>query len=698
MRFTSRQRLILEKLLQSDQVMTIREIADQIDVSTRTVHRELDDLKTVLKIYDLKIDKKIGIGVQLLGSADKKDELRLALYNETDDYLPEERKLIILCTLLESSEPVKLLSLAYDLKVTVATVSHDLDEIEELIQKYGLKVVRRRGYGVELQGHETAKRRTITSLISENLNEYDLISAIKDTIQNKTQHRISTASERLLGLIEQSKLIKVESALRDVEHDLPYPLADSAFIGLVIHLAIAIERVEKGENISFDPDYLNQLSGTQEYQAAEKILLRLENLLQMEIPRGEVGYITMHLRGAKVRTTYQDLHLSDNVELMSQVKQLIEVCKEKLNVDFSDDPSLLQGLLTHMEPAIFRMRQDMRIRNPLLDQIKRDYHTLFEILREAVKQVFPRVNIPDEEVGYLAMHFGASLERLHRHHSRFRALIVCSSGIGSSKILASRIRKELPEIEDLRNISFFEISSIPKTDYDLIISTIPLPNQIDEYIQVSPLLNKDDIHKIKSFLRSIEVTRSKTRTLAEVKGSEQTIEQLKSLQTSLTYVTSILEDFQFKTINNHTHSLDGALQEICHELEKLQLITDTDIVVHQLLEREKLGGLGIPNTKLALFHSRNDRILKASFRVYRLPHPLMIRSMANDPLQVNTLLLLLGPKVLPKEGLEVLSEISSLFIEEEAVQIFESNQEKIMFSYLAQKLQNHTFNKIRVEE
>lgn len=698
MRFTSRQRMILEKLLQNDQVMTIREIADEIEVSTRTVHRELDDLKLVLDHYDLWLEKKIGIGVQLQGSSEKKEVLRLALMKETDDYLPEERKLIILCTLLEASEPIKLLSLAYDLKVTVSTVSHDLDEIETYIHKFGLKVIRKRGYGVEIQGPEAAKRRTITSLISENWNEFDLIGVIKDTIQTKSQHRISSASERLLGLIEQSKLLVVENALRDLEKDLPYPLADSAFIGLVIHLALAIERIEKGENILFDPEYLNQLAGTQEYQAAEKILLRLESLLDLKIPRTEVGYITMHLRGAKVRNSYQVVHLSDNVELMAQVNQLIEACSQKLHVDFSNDPSLLQGLMTHMEPALFRLQQDMHIRNPLLEQIRRDYHTLFEILQEAVQEVFPRLDIPDEEIGYLAMHFGASLERLHRDHAHFRALIVCSSGIGSSKILASRISKELPQIEDLRNISFFELSSIPKADYDLIISTIPLPYKRDEYILVSPLLNNEDIQQIKSYLRDVQVTWSTTRALVEIRSANQTIEQLKSLQVSLSYVTTILEGFQFKTVSQYEYSLEEALREICQELEKRELITDKEGVIYQLLEREKLGGLGIPKTKLALFHSRNECIQKASFGIYRLSQPLLIRSMDNDPLSVTTILMLLGPKQLPREGLEILSEISSLFIEEEAIQLFESNQENLMFTYLAQKLQNHTFRKIRVEE
>lgn len=698
MRFSSRQKMILAKLLQEPKEITIREIAEEIDVSTRTVHREMDELEPALESYRLTLVKKIGIGVRLLGEEADKMRLRQDLFKETaGDFTPQERKIIILCTLLEAIEPVKLVSLAHDLKITTATVSHDLDELEEKIRQYGLRLVRRRGYGIELQGSETAKRLAITSLISENLDEHELIAAIKDTIQQKTQHKVNSASERLLGLIEKEKLIVVENALHDLESELPYPLADSAFVGLVIHLALAIERVEKGENIQFHQEYLHQLYETPEYQVAEKLLQRLEVLFQMEIPKDEIGYITMHLRGAKARSSYQDYHLTDNVELMAKVKRLIDICAEKLGANLGNDQSLLNGLLIHMEPAIFRMKQDMKIRNPLLDQIKKDYAHLFDLVRDAVRQVFPELNVPEEEVGYLALHIGASLERLHRQHARFQALVVCSSGIGSSKILASRIKKEVPEIEGLRNVSVFEVSKIPKAEYDLILSTIELPYRQDEYILVNPLLPNEDIQKIKSYLKGLSWKLSPPNRV-ETKQAERTIEELQSLQATLTFAVGLLERFRYRKIKQPIDSLDAALREICREIEESGIITDQKTVVKQLLDREKLGGLGIPQTEFALFHSRSEHVREAFFGVFQLSGSLQIRSMANDFISVKKILLLLGPKTIRKEGLEVLSEISSLFIEEEAIRLFSTDQEKLMHAYLAKKLRDLTYDRIKVEE
>lgn len=696
MSISSRQRMILDILLAKEQGITIKEIADEVEVSTRTVHRELDEIEQLLETYQLKLVKRAGVGVQVEGDSASKDELRLSLINLTTlDFTADERKILILCFLLSSTEPVKLVSLAFDLKVTPATISHDLDELEGWIGRYDLSLIRRRGYGVELQGSESAKRKAMSSLISENLNEYELIGLIKENIQGKSSRNIDSVSEHLLGLIEKEKLIMVENALRNLENELPYPLADSAYIGLVIHLSLAMERIKKGERISFDEDYLAELKNTPEFQIAVRILERLKNIFQVDIPDAEVGYITMHLRGAKLRTSQDDFLLTGNAELMGKVYKLIQYCQENLNVQFEKDSSLLHGLLTHMEPAIFRIKKNMKIRNPLLDQIKTNYAELFSVIQAGINKVFPQLEVPEEEIGYLVMHFGASLERSNQKDWDYRALIVCSSGIGSSKILATRIDKEIPEINHLKNISLFDIDKIPKGDYDIIISTIPLPMNTNKYILVSPLLTKEDIQKIKISLRSVRVFRSKGEQSFTAIHIQDPVAKLRSLQSYCHHTVNILEGFEFQRINNPMDTTESILSHICHDLSQKKIIQNKEAVVNQLLEREKLSGIGIPNTGMALFHGRNEQINRVSFTVYLLTKPIWIKSMENKDIKVNNILMLLGPKEMTKEGLEVLSQISALLIDDDTVGILQSKDAKAMMDYFSEKLYEFCYNQMQ---
>ncbi|WP_289138073.1 BglG family transcription antiterminator [uncultured Brevibacillus sp.] len=687
MQISSRQRSIIEILMQEQKGATIGFIAEHIGVSPRTIHRELEAVDELLAEYGMKLVRKAGAGVEIVGSEEQKQSLQASvLHQTTTEFTAQERKVIILCSLLEASEPVKLISLAIDLKVTTATISHDLDDLEVMLARYELSLLRKRGYGVEVLGTESSKRRVISRLISEHLDDHEMIGVIKENIQNKALRNIDSISERLLGLIDREKLIKVENALNNLEDDLSYHLADSAYIGLVTHLALAVERVEKGENIHFDEKTLSELISTSEYQAAQRIMERLQLIFQMEIPAAEVGYITMHLRGAKLRHSQDDSFWPENTELMATTYRLIQLCEESLGVPLKEDSSLFHGLLTHLEPALYRLKRKMEIRNPILDQIKSNYQELFVVVKDAVAALFPQFDVPDEEVGYLVMHLGAALERTRQEQQRYRALVVCSSGIGSSKILATRIKKEIPEIVSLQNLSMFDLEDIPESEYDLIISTIPLPLSPMDYVVVSPLLPQDDIQKIKFHLHSTGEKLSAPRAMRVVTSGKKSIEQLRAMQNYSRYASELVEGLRVRAWDNHGLDLRSLLQQISQELKESQTIKEAAPVMQQLLDREKLGGLGIPGTSMALFHGRNDNVIKVSFTIHRLQKPLLLRSMDEEDMSIHWLLVMIGPRDVPQEGLEVLSEISSLLIEEEMQSVLETGETQQIADYIADKL------------
>ncbi|MGO0061889.1 BglG family transcription antiterminator [Brevibacillus fluminis] len=701
MRVTARQRSIVEFLLEEQKEVTVGTIAGHIGVSARTVHRELDAIEPIVTEHGLALVRKAGAGVELQGTDEQKQALREAvLYRHVAmDFTAHERKIMILCSLLEATEPVKLISLAIDLKVTTATISHDLDDLETMLARYELSLLRKRGYGVELQGTESAKRRAISRLISENLDEHELIGLIKANIQNKALPDIDSVSERLLGLIDKDKLIRVELALKHIGEDLHYPLADSAYLGLVTHLALAVERVEKGESILFDEQTLAELEGTPEYEAAENIIDRLQQMFGLEMPKAEIGYITMHLRGAKLRSSPEAAMWPENAELLAATQRLIQFFAERLGMPLKEDHSLFHGLLTHLEPALYRLKRNMGIRNPILDQIKTNYPDLFAVGKEAVAQVFPHLNVPDEEIGYLVMHVGAAVERTIQENKRYRALVVCSSGIGSSKILAIRIKKELPEIISLQNLSMFEVGRIPKSEYDVIISTIPLPLAEHDYLVVSPLLPQEDIQKIKFYLHSLDqahVVQAKPEKGA-TKAGQEPLMRLNAMHRYAGYAVEIVDGLAIHSWGNDGESLEKTLLRMCEQLSRDGAILQPAGVARQLLQREKLGGLGIPETSMALFHGKNQEVTRTSFTVHRLSAPLRLKSMNEEEMSVDTLLLLLGPEDVPREGLEVLSEISSMLIESDMLDVLKSEDPQPLADYIAGKLYAFCRKKIGLE-
>lgn len=207
MNITKRQRDIVEYLLEQSKEVTAGEIATKINVSTRTVHRELGAVEHWLAAHEVKLEKKSGIGICI--DADPAHLVCLRkqlLHTNPDEYSAEERKIVVLCMLLDTREPIKLLALASDLKVTVTTVSHDLDELQDWIGDRGLVLVRRRGYGVEITGREIDKRRAISELALEHLDESDLFSSQGEV------RSVTRVSDKLLEMIGRENLLIVEKA------------------------------------------------------------------------------------------------------------------------------------------------------------------------------------------------------------------------------------------------------------------------------------------------------------------------------------------------------------------------------------------------------------------------------------------------------------------------------------------------------
>jgi mannitol operon transcriptional antiterminator len=705
MYISARERQILEILLTETDEMTVKDLADQIGVSGRTVHRDLKNIEDILTEYELSLQKKSGVGVQITGSKDKIGELELFLFNLFHtEYTPDERQTIILCALLESNGPVKLLGLANDLNVTIATVSADLTKLEERLQTFGLALIRRRGYGVEIEGDEGAKRRAMSNLISEYLDESEILSLARENIQKRSTQQINTISERLLGLVEKKKLLTVEKIVESTIQDLPFNMADSAYIGLVVHLALAVERIQKGEGIKINQSYLENQQSSKEYKFAGKIVAQLEQVFQIGIPEAEIAYITMHLKGAKLRHDNEYLIEDSSLQIAIKSRNLIDMVGKRVGLDLTANRSLFEGLVVHLKPAIYRIKQKMGISNPLLDKIKRDYAELFSTVKQAVEQVFHEFYVPDEEIGYLVMHFGAAI-LANKDIVQLKTLVICSSGIGTSKMLATRLQQEFPELKEIQNVSVMEFKKMKAGNYQLIISTIPIPDYHLNYILVSPILYKDEIEKIRSFINEQIIINGSEKKFSvpfidriSKKNTRMLIEEMQSIQGYAQTIAAILEGFELTKINDE-ETVTTIIKRACKELLANKKINNTEAVADAIFEREKLGGLGIPGTTMALFHARSAHIITQTFTIYVTQNPIEVVGMDQREMEIKSIVLMLSPEETAESSLEVLSYLSSLLIEsEESISVFQSDDKEEIVTYLTARFDQfftEKLNKIR---
>ncbi|WP_027409040.1 BglG family transcription antiterminator [Anoxybacteroides tepidamans] len=688
MYISARERKIVEVLLANEKGITVGELAEQLDVSDRTIHRDLKGVETILNEFGLQLLKKAGVGIQVIGEDEKKKDLQALLLKAVHaEYTPEERQTLIAIALLEAGEPVKLLSLAHDLNVTVATISNDLDKMEETFKQHGLSLLRKRGYGVEVVGLESAKRKMMGNLLFHHFNESEFLSIMKQSMLHEPRDMAGTVTEKLLGLVDKEKLFTIEKQLEMMKGDLPFAIADNSYIALVIHLALAIERIAQGEAIHFEPQYFETIRSTKEYRTAEKIAASLESAFQMTIPKEEIGYITMHLMGAKLRDRRGYMLEEGSLEIGRKVQELIRFVSRELHADLTDDYSLYEDLIVHLKPALYRIRHHMGITNPLLHTIRRDYLELFSVVERGMAQIFSDVAVPQEEIGYVVLHFASALLR---EKNGLHALVICSSGLGTAKILATRLKKEIPNISSIEQKSFFELHHVDANKYDIIISTVPIHTLDVPYFVVSPMLEEEEAAAIRQFLRNQKAAARKK----QLNASGNTVQKMNAIQAISETIVQLLSAFAIEQAKEKR--IPEVLAQACGQLQAKNIIQDSEQVLDALLERERMGGLGIPGTALSLYHARHEAVLRPSLTIYDLIMPETVMGMHGQPMDVKRILLLVAPKEASEEMLAVLSHVSSLVVkDEESMDLFSYGSEDELRSFLSGHLEKFFYEHLQ---
>lgn len=292
----------------------------------------------------------------------------------------------------------------------------------------------------------------------------------------------------------------VKSAL----HNGGFSFTDETFDRLVIHILIMIKRI-KQKNPIIIPEDSHQIKEQIEYKLAQELMKKIELFFTVRIPDSEVIYLAWHLMSGKKLAVDK----VDNPMLDKLVNELITEMTRLTKIDFSTDITLFQGLAAHLQPALNRISYQLPIINPLLTEIKNMYPYMFSmvILTLGNSSLAFSTELPEDEAAYIALHFQASVERRKKMTpQKKRAIIVCHHGIGMSNLLRSRIERQIPDLQIEHCMSRADVNKHKVDDFDLIISTVPLPEVSTHHIVISPLFDLADQERLHSFIKNDGVT------------------------------------------------------------------------------------------------------------------------------------------------------------------------------------------------
>ena len=233
----------------------------------------------------------------------------------------------------------------------------------------------------------------------------------------------------------------------------------------------------------------------------------------------------------------------------------------EFHVDFRNDFHLRMELNRHMVPFVLRMKYHMILRNPMLEEIRKNYvlsYTMASQAAIALGEYFQQ-SISEDEIAGLAEVLELALEQQENEQKKFSILIVCASGKTSSEILRYKYCREFKEyIEKIYVCNLYELENFPFEKVDYVFTTV----HISSYVPV-PIL------EIGSFLQDNDIDRVRKLFVRESKDFLQ-----KYFKKELFFT-----DVEGKT-------KDEVLKNLCRKVEKEKGLPET--FTASVLKREEL--------------------------------------------------------------------------------------------------------------
>ncbi|WHZ03823.1 BglG family transcription antiterminator [Neobacillus sp. YX16] len=493
----SRTIAILRELLAVDTPITSEYLANVIQVTSRTIRNDIKELETIISKYGASIKSIRGAGYTLKIDDDKvfrkflleefqSEKLKPSMLPNT----PEERVHYLMQRLLLTENFLKLEDLADELFISKSTVQNDLKDVKKTLQTYDLSFEVKPNYGLKVKGEEVKLRFCMSEYVFNRIQtEYDLHSSQKPLIP-----------------IDEMKMIRAIILEQIKENDIT--LSDIGLNNLIIHIAIACRRITDGNYVILNNEELKDVTNQKEYGVANKIVREIENRMKVDFPETEIAYVAIHLLGTRMirhlNNIDGDLRNYIDKDIYRLTMEILDSIETKLTLGLKDDLELIVAIGLHLKPAISRYRYGMNLRNPMIDEIKSNYPIAFEagIIAGMVLKRDLGIDIDENEVGYLALHIGAAIERRAIHTEPKRCMIVCASGVGSARLLSYKLQSKFgARLEIVGTTEYYKLNEVPFDTLDFIVSTIPIKESLPvPVIVVNTFLGGNDFERVEKEL------------------------------------------------------------------------------------------------------------------------------------------------------------------------------------------------------
>ncbi len=490
-RTINRKKELLKELITQKGFITGEYLSKKMGVSPRTIRQDIKKLSSELKENNIELQAISSKGY----SIDQNDQDRAKKYLESILHtstgipaLPMERIKFMVRVLLFEDEIVDIDTLAEKLCVSRSTIEKDIQDVKKWFSKQGLELLYKKEQGIYIEG-------------SEPLIRYAMVNYFAGMDFYTALPRLSDLSE-VFGAAYVNSIRQFFTQIHKTEK---INLSDADFLNLAAYLIVSISRIKKQKEIKqIDPEFL-LLEKKKEYTIAESISRLIKQNFSITFSKTELMYLTKHLMQVNIISpTIQDPSMLEKKDLLKFMDRVLEKINTRYYLDFSKDDELIISLSHYLISLINRRKYKTLAKNPGLGEIAAQYPDALEIaitISNMLQEEY-EITANEHEIGYIALYICAGIERQKGRQERpqKKVVIICTTGSGGSQLLAVKIRHSFPNLKIIGVYPTYRLNEAIKQNPDFIISTNPIENAECPVVQISHLLNDEDLINIKKVL------------------------------------------------------------------------------------------------------------------------------------------------------------------------------------------------------
>ncbi|GGC80197.1 BglG family transcription antiterminator [Enterococcus wangshanyuanii] len=495
MKLTKRENQLLELLLLQNEYQATTFFGSQLSVSNKTIYSDLKNIQEYLEKTNLKIERMPRKGIYLVGSEENKEQLKSLLSRESitvledETFSPAYRQLTILSDILLYENRMTYDHYAVQFLISKQSIKKDMDEVIDYLESNGVTA------GVNRDSSKNEKETKIQKVYKKYLISY-----------SKKYHPYAETDQRdnltyFSAIIDPQIVYQVNLFIEKLMIHTGKVLNNYFVYSLRLSLSILLIRLKSGHHVEKQNEFVfKDLQKMQLYMIALAFSEEMNQELKCIFFKHDIQFLCSLLLAHGVVPGAADLPIDQKIH--ETTLALIEEMAHLLNVTVDQDQQLYQSLISHIIPMIHRLENDIYVRNPLKNNIKKQYTTMFTLTQFA-SAVFEKkygLFLNEDEVSFLTIHFQVAFEKIQ---STKHVLIVCGNGLATSELIFNRIKQNLPASVVVEIATEKQVMENPIDDIDLIISAIPLEQTSLPIIHVSALPTADEVAMIATYLSNM---------------------------------------------------------------------------------------------------------------------------------------------------------------------------------------------------